>query len=159
MLLGGATLVASALVAAPPAQAAGSAYQDPQVHWARNVHVHGATATVLAKYRCWGGNEGTHLWVSLKQGAKISAMTVEELVSTNGTSALADAWYDTHAAINCNGKWQVQRYTVSREFGTLKSGGKAFLQFCLFDSTAESGPDADLSQGFAYDYRFVKVHP
>ena len=157
-LLLGVGLIASALVATP-AQAASSTYQEPQVQWARNVHVHGSTATVLAKYRCWGGNDGTHLWVSLKQGPKISAMTVNELVNTPGTSGLADAWYDTHAGIECNGKWQVQRYTVSKEFGTLHAGDKAFLQFCLFDSTAASGPDADLSHGFAYNYRFVKVHP
>jgi hypothetical protein len=132
------------------------------VAWAGDVHVKGGTATVLAKYRCWGGNEGTHLWVALKQGGGITGQTAEELAAQEGTSAIARAYYDTNVVdpslvtINCNGHWQIHRYTVAREKGNLYKGS-AFLQFCLFDSTADPTGE-DLSYGFAYKYKLVNVH-
>jgi hypothetical protein len=153
-----------AATAATPATAAD--YQNPEVAWVYKAHIrqNPAKAAVLAKYRCWGGDAGTHLWVSLKQGPKISAMTAEELVNAQGTSALARNYYDSHpgedpgtTGIHCNGEWQVQRFSVNRQKGQMRVG-KAWLQFCLFDSTAESGPDADPSQGFAYSYKFIRVH-
>ena len=143
-----------------------SGYQNPEVAWVYKAYIHKnmSSAAVLAKYRCWGGDTGTHLWVSLKQGPKISAMTPEELVNAEGTSALARNYYDSHpgddpgtTGIHCNGEWQVQRFTVHKQKGQLRPG-RAWLQFCLFDSTADSGPDADLSHGFAYSYKFMKVH-
>jgi hypothetical protein len=45
---------------------------------------------------------------------------------------------------------------VGREKGTLERGS-AFLQFCLFDSTSDP-TGQDLSHGFAYDCKLVKVH-
>jgi hypothetical protein len=117
---------------------------------------------VDAKYRCWGGNENTHLWVSLKQGGGITGKTAAELSQMEGTSAIARAWYDTNVVdpalvtINCNGQWHHHRYTVAREKGTLYKGS-AFLQFCLFDSTADP-TGQDLSYGFAYKYELVNVH-
>lgn len=153
-------LALPAALLAGPVDAAPATYKDPQVQWAGNVHVDGDTATVLAKYRCWGGNnEATHLWVSLKQGGGIDDFTAAELAEMEGTSGIAEAWYDTNVtgdtALNCNGKWHVQRYTVAREFGTLKRGS-AWLQFCLFDSTST---DNNFPQGFAYAYPKVNVHP
>jgi hypothetical protein len=160
-LVSAAALAVTTLVATPAASAA--AYQAPVVQWAHNVHVSGDTATVQAKYKCYGGNVGTHLWVSLKQGDRISALTIDELVNMEGTSAIADAWYDSHpgedpgtVGITCNGQWQVQTFTVHAEFGTLNAHEKAFLQFCLFDNTAT---DSNFPQGFAYAYRFVTPLP
>ncbi|MGY2702257.1 hypothetical protein ACVW2K_001841 [Nocardioides sp. HB32] len=140
-----------------------AAYHHPKVAFVGHARaLPGGRAEVLAVYRCWGGNRGTHLWVSLKQGGQIDDHTAKELSQMEGTSELARAWYDTNPVaprkvqINCNGRWQVQRYVVKREKGTLRAG-RAFMQFCLFDS--HSDPQGqDLSKGFAYNYRFVYVH-
>jgi hypothetical protein len=82
-------------LAAAPAQAQESAqpstYHNPQVAWVRDAHARGGTASVLAKYRCWGGNQNTHLWVSLKQGGGITGKTAQELSQMEGTSAIAAA--------------------------------------------------------------------
>lgn len=155
-----ATLALPAALLAGPAGAAEATYQPPEVQWAGNVHLDGDAATVLAKYRCWGGNnEATHLWVSLKQGGGIDDYTAEQLAQMEGTSQIAEAWYDTNVtgdtALNCNGEWHVQQYTVAREFGTLERGS-AFLQFCLFDSTST---ETNFPQGFAYNYVKADVRP
>ena len=164
LLLAAAALVAPFVITAP-AGAARVAYDNPQVAWVHNVKATADSATLLAKYRCWGGNEGTHLWVSLKQGGGIVG-SPDDLAAQEGTSAIADSWYDSHPeGVVCNGQWQIQHFTVNRELaipgfhGDWSSllSGPAFLQFCLFDSTAESGPDADLSHGFGYLYSFVPV--
>lgn len=137
-------------------------YREPEVAWVKDVRASGDEATVKAKYRCYGGDEGTHLWVSLKQGGDIDNYGAEQLSTMQGTSALAATWYDTNAVdpttvtLTCDGTWQVQRYTLGREKGTLVDG-QAFLQFCLFDSTSDPAGE-DLSHGFAYDYTFVDVH-
>ena len=145
--------------------AANDDYQEPEVKWARQVYVHGDVALVTAKYRCFGGNEGTHLWVSLKQGRKIRALSAEELSQMEGTSRLARAWYDTNAtvkevgaaSIDCDGTYHTQSYVLGSQKADLRSGRYAFLQFCLFDSTSD--PEGmDLSHGFAYKYGFRWVH-
>jgi hypothetical protein len=146
------------------AEASGRAgYHPPKVAFAGHAHaLPGGRAEVLAVYRCWGGNKGTHLWVSLKQGGEINDHTAAELSRMEGTSELARAWYDTNPVaprkvrINCNGVWHVHRYLLKREKGTLREG-RAFLQFCLFDSHSDP-TGRDLSKGFAYKYRFLKVH-
>ena len=87
-----------------------------------------------------------------------------------GTSALADAWYDSHPmGLTCNGKFQNQEFTIWREGANAENpshpaawnplkAGDAFLQFCLFDSTAmDAGPD-NPDQGFGYLYEYVRVH-
>ena len=144
------------------AQAAQVDYADPQVAWVHNVKATADSATLIAKYRCWGGNEGTHLWVSLKQGGGISG-PADELAAQEGTSAIAASWYDSHPeGVVCNGTWQIQQFTVYREMGIpgyhpeaweSLVAGPAFLQFCLFDSTATE----DLSRGFGYLYSYVPV--
>jgi hypothetical protein len=137
-------------------------YSEPKVAWVKKVHAVGGEATVLAKYRCSGGQgPNVHLWVSLKQGGDINKYSAKKLANMQGTSALARSWYDTNVVdpstvtLTCNGKWQVQRYTLGREKGTLVKG-RAFLQFCLFDSTSDPTGE-DLSHGFAYKYKFVHV--
>jgi hypothetical protein len=138
-------------------------YHHPKVAFVGHARaLPGGRAQVLAVYRCWGGNQGTHLWVSLKQGGEINDHTARELSQMEGTSELARAWYDTNPVdpskvrINCNGVWHVHRYVVKREKGTLRAG-RAFMQFCLFDSHSDPSGQ-DLSKGFAYNYRFVYVH-
>jgi hypothetical protein len=144
---------------APAAQAK---YHPPQVAFVGHARASGGKASVLAVYRCWGGNEGTHLWVSLKQGGGIKGKSLAKLSQMEGTSKIARAWYDTNVVdpaevtINCNGKWQVHRYTVAREKGTLRAG-RAFMQFCLFDS--HSDPEGDNpDKGFAFKYDLLRVH-
>ena len=155
------TLVGSPAEAKAGARGAQAVYHNPQVFFAGKVHARRGTATVWAVYRCWGGNENTHLWVSLKQGGGIRGKTAQELSQMEGTSRIARAWYDTNVVaprlvtINCNGQWQVHKYTVKREKGTLHRGS-AFLQFCLFDSHADPTGE-DLSYGFAYKYKLTKV--
>jgi hypothetical protein len=165
-----AAAVGLAAALAGPAAAAGASqpdYANPQVEWVHNVKATPDSATLIAKYRCWGGNEGTHLWVSLKQGGGITGQPADELAQQEGTSGLAASWYDSHPdGVVCDGTWQIQHFTVYRELGIPGYhpdaweplvAGPAFLQFCLFDSTAEEGPDADLSHGFGYLYTYVPV--
>ncbi len=133
-------------------------YADPQVAWTgKNVILSqdGSAAYVLGKYRCWGGRTGTHLWVSVKQGPNLSE-------PDHTGSGDADAWYDTNwnfenseagLTVNCNGHWHVTRYLLKPEFGQLHRG-KAYVQFCLFDST---GNEENFPQGFAYDYSWKQV--
>jgi hypothetical protein len=157
-----AAAVAGMLVGSP-AQAKQVDYANPQVAWVHNVKASGDHATLIAKYRCWGGNEGTHLWVSLKQGGGITGQTAEQLANEEGTSAIAASWYDSHPeGVVCNGSWQIQHFTVDREMGIPGfhpdpwdelGAGSAFMQFCLFDSRATD----DLTQGFGYLYTLVPV--
>jgi hypothetical protein len=136
-------------------------YHPPQVAFVGHARAHRGKASVLAVYRCWGGNEHTHLWVSLKQGGGIKGKTIRQLSKMEGTSEIARAWYDTNVVdpslvtINCNGQWQVHRYLVKREKGTLRHG-RAFMQFCLFDS--HSDPEGQSTKGFAFKYRLLRVH-
>ncbi len=160
LVLAGTALVASS---AQANRSAGKAtYHPPRVLWVGHVNAKGGKATLWAVYRCWGGNENTHLWVSIKQGGGIKGKTAKQLSRMEGTSAIARAWYDTNVVnprlvtINCNGKWQVHKYTVARERRTLYRG-KAFMQFCLFDSHADP-TGQDLSKGFAYKYSILRVH-
>jgi len=165
-LLAAAMAVPALATATTSAQAAQVTYSNPKVAWVHNVKATADSATLVAKYRCSGGDEGTHLWVSLKQGGGITG-SADDLAAQEGTSGLAASWYDSHPeGVHCNGHWQVQRFTVNREMGipgyhpapwkSLQKG-PAFLQFCLFDSTAPSGPDADPNKGFGYLYDWVKV--
>ena len=85
--------------ASVPAQASTAreaAYHKPQVAFVGHARTFGGKASVLAVYRCWGGNEGTHLWVSLKQGGGIKGKSLAELSKLEGTSEIARAWYDTN---------------------------------------------------------------
>lgn len=139
---------------------AAPAYADPQVAWVNDqvaVAPDGSEAYVLGKYRCYGGEEGTHLWVSVKQGPGLSE-------PDHTSSSDADAWYDTNwnweqspagLTVDCDGHWHVSRVVLKQEFGEL-TDGPAYVQFCLFDST---GNEDNFPQGFAYDYgwRTVRV--
>ena len=133
-------------------------YQDPQVAWVgKNVHVSpdGSKAFVIGKFKCFGGQTGTHLWVSVKQGPRLSE-------PDHTGSSYADAWYDTNwnfeqseagLTVDCDGHWHVARITMKQVFGELHDG-PAYVQFCLFDNTST---ETNFPQGFAQDYGFRKV--
>ena len=121
--------------------AAAGAEENPglEVSWVGDnvvVSADRAEATVLAKFRCFGGEEGTHLWVSFKQDG--------ENLEGEGSGARARAHYDTNymwaeveggQTINCNGQWHTTKYTVKQVpgKGTLDRGA-AWVQFCAFDT-------------------------
>jgi hypothetical protein len=162
-------LPAAALVAPTAAQAAEAPYKDPVVKSIGGVRYKGNRATVRAAYKCYGGNQGTHIWVSLKQGPKIAAMTIAELNMSHGTSEIANAWYDTNLTdlqevyVVCNGHTQHQTFKLTRHPDKAKLTGKdkrkTFLQFCLFDSHSDpnnQNPQPD-DPGFAFKYKFVNV--
>jgi hypothetical protein len=93
-------------------------------------------ATVLAKYRCFGGEEGTHLWVSVKQDG--------EDLEGEGSSVRARAHYDTNykwaedpagQTLDCDGQSHATRFTVKQVPGKgLLERRSAWVQFCAFDN-------------------------
>jgi hypothetical protein len=154
-------LTALAAPAADASSARGYPYKAPVVKWAGHARTLGDHALVGARYRCFGGNVGTHVWVSLKQGPKITRMSLKQLKKAEGTSAISKSWYDTNKTdpqlvyVVCNGKWQHQTFRLKKEKGHLHRGW-AFLQFCLFDS--HSDPTSQTStKGFAFRYSKVWV--
>jgi hypothetical protein len=148
---------AAALAAMGMPSASAADYADPQVAWTGTtitVAPDGSAAYIEGKYKCFGGEQGTHLWVSVKQG--------EGLDDEHTSSSDADAWYDTNwnfeqseagLTVDCDGHWHVTRYTLKQEFGELVDG-IAFVQFCLFDPT---GNEENFPQGFAFDYSWKTV--
>jgi len=138
-----------------PTAAQAAEVPAPEVSWLNdNVVVTGANgseATLLAKYRCFGGEAGTHLWASVKQGG--TDLEGEQ------SSARATSWYDTNyqyandpagQTIDCDGHWHATRFTVKLVDGWQPlTGGPAWVQFCVFDSTG--------GFGYSYDWKTVKV--
>lgn len=153
-LVGGGTATASAN---PPARS----YQSPVVEWvAPVVHAIGSSSAVVhAKYQCSGGNAGTHLFIAVKQGPQVNA-------TTHTSSEFADTFYSTNynadgpdLSLICDGRDHNARYVVMPDpyfaFGHPDApplhAGRAFVQFCLFDSTGSE------ETGFAFDYSMKKV--
>lgn len=156
-------LVAAATALTPVAAAqAAEVLSAPEVAWVNdNVIVTGANgeeATLLAKYRCYGGETGTHLWASVKQGG-------EDLEGEH-SSARATSWYDTNyqydngnnpagQTIDCDGHWHATRFTVKLVEGWQPlTDGTAWVQFCVFDSSAT---EDNFPTGFAYSYGWKTV--
>jgi len=152
--------VAASAVMAAPAQAEQTDYAQPQVAFTgKNIHVSpdGSKAFVLGKYRCLGGREGSHLWVSVKQGPELD-------MGEHSSSQYADSWYDTNwnfsesnpagLTVDCDGRWHATRFVLKQvgDFDAL-TDGPALIQFCLFDPNATE----DGSSGFVADYRFSTV--
>ena len=139
-----------ALVAASAPAMAAPTTSAPEVAWVNTnvvVSADRSEATVLGKYRCSGGEEGTHLWVSVKQGPGI--------YPGHTSSSFADAWYDTnfhhqdsHAGltVDCDGKWHAERITVKAVFGELTRGA-AYVQWCMFDSSGAYAGGSDDPEG------------
>ena len=152
------------IMTAPVSSADTTTLPPPQVAWVGDIVVsHGSNAYILAKFRCYGGRTGTHLWASIKQGGPDP--------TAEGSGVLSNAWYDTNyqyandpagQTLQCDGRWHVTPFLLKRvdhPFGTdyvsgkLKTG-KAWVQFCVFDSSAT---DDNFPTGFAYDYGWKHV--
>ena len=146
-------------VAVSPARAAETTLPVAEVQWVHNVKANAKTATLLAKYRCWGG-EGAHVWVSLKQGGGIDdliGMPQKELEKQENTGGIAASWYEDHPEnVVCNCQWQIQQFTVFNREAPIPgyhdapyvplTAGPAFLQFCVVES-----------HGLGFLYTFVDV--
>jgi hypothetical protein len=158
-----AGLIAATATAAQAAKPATS-YQEPVVEWvAPVVHVlaDSGSAVVHAKYQCSGGDEGTHLFIGVKQGPEINA-------TDHTSSQYAQTFYSTNynadapgLSLICDGRDHNVSYVVrpdpfwahAADSPPPLHSGRAFVQFCLFDSTATD----DLAHGFAFDYSMRKV--
>ncbi|GHE77990.1 hypothetical protein GCM10017786_04440 [Amycolatopsis deserti] len=155
-----AALLAAGFAAVPAAAASADPLPAPEVAWVgQNVIVTGAdadSAAVLAKYRCYGGEEGTHLWVSVKQGGAD--------LEGEGSSQRATSWYDTNyhyaqdpagLTVDCDGHWHTTRFVLKRVAGKAPLvDGPAWVQFCLFDS---SSTEDNFPTGFASDSSWKTV--
>jgi len=164
-----AAVAAVGLVAAgtSAAQAARpwSTYHAPVVHWvAPVVHAIAAngSAVVHADYQCAGGNAHTHLFIAVKQGPQVNA-------TDHTGSQWADTFYSTNynadgpgLSLNCDGRAHNKSFVLKPDPYWANAGnnppalhaGRAFVQFCAFDST-NKGED-DLT-GFAFNYSMKKV--
>lgn len=160
----GAALALAAVTALPAGSAFAEELAPPEIAWVGDhVVANGSNAYIQAKFRCFGGETGTHLWASIKQGGPDP--------TAEGSGMTSDAWYDTNyqyannpagQTIQCDGKWHVNRFTVKlvdHPFGTgYVSGelakGAAWVQFCVFDSSAT---DDNFPTGFAYNYGWRTV--
>jgi hypothetical protein len=156
-LVAGATGIASA---ARPA----AGYQPPVVEWVSPV-VHAQagsnSAVVHGKYHCSGGNVGTHLYIGVKQGPQVNA-------TDHTSSQYAQTFYSTNwnsdgpgLRLICDGRSHNKSFVVkpdpyfwNAEHAPPLKSGKAFVQFCLFDSTNQGENDPN---GFAFDYSMRKV--
>jgi hypothetical protein len=162
--LAAAAALVAASAAVPLSSASAAELPAPEIAWVgKHVVANGSEAYIQAKFRCYGGETGTHLWASIKQGG--------EDPTAEGSGMKSDAWYDTNyqyandpagQTIQCDGKWHVERFTVKlvdhpfgQDYvsGTLQNGA-AWVQFCVFDSSANN---EDPEQGFAYNYGWRTV--
>jgi hypothetical protein len=87
-----ATLALVAISAAPVAAAKPSSdYQNPVVDWVQPTVVARAdgSATVHVQYTCYGGNEGTHVYIGVKQGPEVNA-------TDHTSSQYAQTFYSTN---------------------------------------------------------------
>lgn len=139
-IVAAASLVGLAAALVPATTAAAEAQLPaPEVSFVGDnvvVSADRAEATVLAKYRCFGGEEGTHLWVSVKQDG--------EDLEGEGSSARARAWYDTNyqyaedpagLTIACDGRWHATQFVVKQVEGKDQLARRtAWVQFCAFDN-------------------------
>ena len=161
-LLAAAALLA--ITAAPVAAARPTSdYQNPVVDWVQPTVIARAdgSAKVHAQYTCYGGNEGTHVYIGVKQGPLVNA-------TDHTSSHYAETFYSTNwssdsgsNALHCDGRKHNQTFIVKPDpywagaaGAPLLTSGTAFVQFCIFDShnTGETDPT-----GFAFDYSMRKV--
>ena len=163
-VLAAAATLAVAGTALPAASASAAELPAPEIAWVgQHIVANGSDAYIQAKFRCWGGETGTHLWASVKQGGPDP--------TAEGSGMTSDAWYDTNyqyandpagQTIQCDGRWHVNRFVVKlvdHPFGTDFVSGKlqkgaAWVQFCVFDSSAT---DDNFPTGFASDSSWKTV--
>jgi hypothetical protein len=163
-----ATLAAAGIMAAPfataQAQPPANGYKPPVVEWVSPV-VHALagseSAVVHAKYQCSGGSVGTHLFIAVKQGPEVNA-------TDHTSSQYAQTFYSTNynadgpgLSLVCDGRDHNAQFVVkpdpyfwNKDDAPPLQSGKAFVQFCMFDSTNAGENDPN---GFAFDYSMRKV--
>ena len=150
--LAAAAALVAASAAVPLSSASAAELPAPEIAWVgKHVVANGSEAYIQAKFRCYGGETGTHLWASIKQGG--------EDPTAEGSGMKSDAWYDTNyqyandpagQTIDCDGHWHATRFTVKLVDGWQPlTGGPAWVQFCVFDSTG--------GFGYSYDWKTVKA--
>jgi len=162
--LGAAAALTAGAAGAASASAPSSGYQAPVVEWvAPVVHANAAdgSATVHGKYKCSGGNVGTHLYIGVKQGPEVNA-------TDHTSSQYARTFYSTNwnadgpgLSLNCDGRSHNTSFLLkpdpffwNAEHAPPLGSGPAFVQFCIFDSTNTGDGDEN---GFAFDYSMRKV--
>jgi hypothetical protein len=126
-----AAVATAALVGAAPASAQDDSFTVGDAAVLGPVHVRGDVATVHARYSC---DIGTHIWVSVKQGA---AREIDPAVAAEGAGfgGAASAWWQSHrGSFVCDGKRHVGWFTVD----TVEPGsrgelgpGWGWVQFCV----------------------------
>jgi hypothetical protein len=151
-LLVAVTTTAALLTMGGTASAAPSTYAAPwaQVNTVTASSAHGGFAMVTARYRCYGGDVGTHLFIAIKQGT----VSVEHS-STEDPAVHLTAFYSTNwnsdgpsLSLHCDGASHMQSFRLKNQPGwnSLLTAGTALVQFCLFDSTgSEAGAYFDYS--------------
>jgi hypothetical protein len=128
-------VLATALVAAAPASAKKSEPPDTftigDAAILGPVKVRGDVAYVRARYSC---DVGTHIWVSVKQGA---TGEIDPAVSAEGAGfgGVATAWWQSHrGTFTCDGERHVARFSVDTvepgSRGQLQTGW-GYVQFCI----------------------------
>jgi hypothetical protein len=146
------------------ASAAPATYNQPVVESVAATVIassaNGGFALVQARYRCWGGDVGTHLFIAVKQGPDISP---ESPSSTLTTTAFYSTNWNTDGpslSLHCDGASHVATFRLRNDpyWGKASQhlplvSGPALVQFCIFDSRATE----DLSSGFAFDYTMKTV--
>jgi hypothetical protein len=156
-----AATAAAALSGGGAATAAPASYAEPTVSWVSPTVLTGSAgggfAMVQARYRCSGGDVGTHLYIAVKQGPTIGP--------ENTSSAGATAYYSTNwgtdgpaLSLHCDGAEHTQQFRLKQDpyWGhapTPLAAGPALIQFCMFDSTATEGAE----NGFVLDYSMGTV--
>jgi hypothetical protein len=160
-----AAVAASAVVGAGGiAAAAPATYQQPTVESVSSTVIAspagGGFALVQARYRCFGGDAGTHLFIAVKQGPGVSP---ENPSSSPSMTAFYSTNYNSDGPalrLHCDGASHTQMfrlkndpYWVNAQQGLQLTSGPALVQFCLFDSTSSEGSDS----GFAFDYSMKTV--
>jgi hypothetical protein len=146
------------------ASAAPSTYDQPIVSSVSGTvlasFANGGFALVQARYRCYGGDVGTHLFIAVKQGPDV---TPENPSSSETTTAFYSTNWNTDGpslTVHCDGASHTGTFRVRNDpywWDTAASpalvDGAALVQFCLFDSKATE----DLSSGFAANYEMKTV--
>ena len=165
LLLAGATSVALAGFGGT-ASAAPATYAEPTVDSISATVLaspaNGGFALVRARYTCSGGDEGTHLYIAVKQGPDVSP---ENASSSPTTTAYYSTNYNTDGpalSLHCDGATHTQTFRLTNDpywwnsaAAPLLTSGPALVQFCLFDSTSAEGSESGFA--FAYEMRNVRV--
>jgi hypothetical protein len=160
-----AVATSSALVAAGGvASAAPATYAQPTVESISSTvlasSANGGFALVQARYTCYGGDEGTHLFIAVKQGPDVSP---ENASASPTTTAFYSTNYNSDGpglSLHCDGATHTQTFRLKNDpywWNTAAAprltSGPALVQFCLFDSTSSEGSES----GFTLDYEMKTV--